>query len=81
MMYWLVAAWNGRPGVVLRHWQMLVLEPFNRHVEPKIQAIMFHEHIQYGVDKKNQLDVTFVFISLLLVAQHVSGNRVSIIKS
>ena len=34
------------------------------------------------VDKKNQLDVTFVFfISLLLVAQHVSGNHVPIIRS
>jgi hypothetical protein len=29
------------------------------------------------VDKKNQLDVTFVFfISLILVAQHVSGNHI-----
>jgi len=29
------------------------------------------------VDKKNQLDVTFVFfICFLLVAQHVSGNHV-----
>jgi len=35
-----------------------------------------------GVDKKNQLDVTFVFfVSLLLVAQHFSGNHVSIIRS
>ena len=35
-----------------------------------------------SVDKKNQLDVTFVFvISLLLVAQHVSGNHVPIIRS
>ena len=35
-----------------------------------------------NVDKKNQLDVTFVFfISLLLVAQHVSGNHVPIIRS
>ena len=35
-----------------------------------------------GVDKKNQLDVTFVFfISLLIVAQHVSGNHVHIIRS
>jgi len=34
------------------------------------------------VDKINQLDVTFVFfISLLLVAQHVSGNHVPIIRS
>ena len=32
--------------------------------------------------KKNQLNVTFVFfISLLLVAQHVSGNHVPIIRS
>ena len=36
----------------------------------------------FGVDKKNQLDVTFVFfISLLIVAQHVSGNHVPIIRS
>jgi hypothetical protein len=36
----------------------------------------------FSVDKKNQLDVTFVyFISLLIVAQHVSGNNVSIIRS
>jgi hypothetical protein len=36
----------------------------------------------YSVDKKNQLDVTFVFfISLLIVAQHVSGNHVPIIRS
>ena len=35
-----------------------------------------------NVDKKNQLDVTFVFfISLLLVAQYVSGNNVPIIRS
>ena len=34
------------------------------------------------MDKKNQLDVTFVFfISLLLVAQHVSGNHIPIIRS
>jgi hypothetical protein len=34
------------------------------------------------VDKKYQLDVTFVFfISLLLLAQHVSGNHVPIISS
>ena len=26
------------------------------------------------MDKKNQLDVTFCILSLLLVAQHVSGN-------
>ena len=36
----------------------------------------------FSVDKKNQLDVTFVFfISLLIVAQHVSGNHVPIIRS
>ena len=34
------------------------------------------------MDKNRQLDVTFVFfISLLIVAQHVSGNYVPIIKS
>jgi hypothetical protein len=37
---------------------------------------------EFNVDKKNQLDVTFLFfISLLTVAQHVSGNHVPIIKS
>ena len=36
----------------------------------------------FSVEEKNQLDVTFVFfISLLLVAQHVSGNHVPIIRS
>jgi len=35
-----------------------------------------------GVDKKNQLDVTFLcFISLLIAAQHVSGNHVPIVRS
>jgi len=38
--------------------------------------------VKLSVDKKNQLDVTFVFfISLLIVAQHVSGNHVPIIRS
>jgi len=38
--------------------------------------------LYFNVDKKNQLDITFVFfISLLLVAQHVSGNHVPIIRS
>jgi hypothetical protein len=33
------------------------------------------------VDKKKQLGVIFcIFISLVIVAQHVSGNRVPIIK-
>jgi len=32
---------------------------------------------KFSVDKKIQLDVTFVFfISLVIVAQHVSGNHV-----
>ena len=35
-----------------------------------------------SVDKKTQLDVTIcIFISLLIVAQHVSGNHVPIIRS
>jgi len=35
-----------------------------------------------SVGKENQLDVSFVFfISLLIVAQHVSGNHVPIIRS
>jgi len=43
---------------------------------------MFSFNLCNCVDKKNQLDVTFVyFISLLIVAQHVSGNHVPIIRS
>ena len=39
-------------------------------------------HQKFSVDKEDQLDVTFVFfISLLLVAQHVSGNHVPIFRS
>ena len=35
-----------------------------------------------SVDKKSQLDVNFIFfISFLIVAQHVSGNHVPIIRS
>jgi hypothetical protein len=40
------------------------------------------ENSKFGVDKKNQLDVTFcILYFLLIVAQHVSGNRVPIIRS
>ena len=43
---------------------------------------MYCNRNEKSVDKKNQLDVTFVFfISLLLVAQHVSCNHVPIIRS
>jgi hypothetical protein len=39
-------------------------------------------HKHFSVDKKNQIDVTFVFfISLLIFDQHVSGNHVPIIRS
>ena len=42
----------------------------------------FGLNLNINVDKKNQLDVTFVlFISLLIAAQHVSGNHVPIIRS
>ena len=43
----------------------------------------YHRQTYLSVDKKNQLNVTlFVFfISLLIVAQHVSGNHVPIIRS
>jgi len=41
-----------------------------------------YEQRVMSVDKKTQLDVTFVFfISLLIVAQHVSDNHVPIIRS
>ena len=44
--------------------------------------VLFDKLLGLCVDKKNQLDATFVFfISLLLVAQHVSGNHVPIIRS
>ena len=36
--------------------------------------------IHFSVDKKNQLDVTFYILSLLIVAQHVSDNHVPIIR-
>ena len=46
-----------------------------------ICSFTLHETDCFSVDKKNQLDVTFVFfISLLIVAQHVSGNHVPIIR-
>ena len=42
-----------------------------------VQNIICLKIPELNVDKKNQLDVTFVFfISLLIVAQHVSGNHV-----
>ena len=52
------------------------LDCSNKHVENSSKYMMV------SVDKKNQLDVTFVFfISLLIVAQHVPGNHVPIIRS
>jgi hypothetical protein len=50
-------------------------------IQSLCSKIRVNIHI-FSVDKKTQLDVTFVFfISLLLVAQHVSGNHVPIIRS
>jgi hypothetical protein len=41
----------------------------------------YKSNIQFSVDKKNQQMSLFVFfISLLIVAQHVSGNHVPIIR-
>jgi hypothetical protein len=52
-----------------------------RHVVVRAYQHLLH-FLNISVDKKSQLDVTFVlFISLLLVAQHVSGNHVPIIRS
>ena len=50
---------------------------------PKLHSATFRKtDTRISVDKNNQLDVTFVFfISLLIVAQHVSGNYVPIIMS
>ena len=40
------------------------------------------KYLYLSVDKKNQLDVNFcIFISLLIVAKHVSGNHVPITRS
>ena len=52
----------------------------------KLKVFNGHGCVQYNksidVDKKNQLDVSFVFfISLLIAAQHVSDNHVPIIRS
>jgi len=50
--------------------------------EDSATTFVEYEIKRLSVDKKNQLDVTFVFfISLLIVAQHVSGNHVPIIRS
>ena len=47
-----------------------------------LKVLCANINLMYSVDKKNRLDVTFVFfISLLLFAQNVSGNHMPIIKS
>ena len=72
----------------------VTFNPSNKYDSPMLRtyeygrafvSLIFQRSMQdywYSVDKKNQLDVTFVFfISLLIVAQHVSGNHVPIIGS
>ena len=77
-------------------YQKLVISPYNFFsVGKKRNTCIFYmetltinveerlgKHSKLSVDKKNQLGVTFLFfISLLIVAQHVSGNHVPIIRS
>jgi len=53
-------------------------QPVRSPITIMIMLLRFlqYEVLEVSVDKKNQLDVTFVFfISLLLVAQHASGNH------
>jgi len=65
---------------------MFIVPHKTQHISSKhltFQAILNKAYMnKIRVDKKNQLDVIFVFfISLLIVAQHVSGNHVPIIRS
>ena len=54
--------------------------PENDNVE-WVEMCWDHNKWLLSVDKKNQLDVTFCILSLQIVAQHVSGNHVPIIRS
>jgi hypothetical protein len=38
MKDWLSVVWNGRPGVLLREWGMLVLDAFKGHLTPEANA-------------------------------------------
>jgi hypothetical protein len=38
MKDWLSVVWNGRPGVLLSNWRMLVLDAFKGHLTPEAKA-------------------------------------------
>ena len=59
----------------------MTVTKYIRNMDRAILNTVFENTVR-RVDKENQLDVTFVFfISLLIVAQHVSGKHVPIIRS
>jgi hypothetical protein len=61
---------------------MKFVSPLAFYEITNVQCVYWSNTTIFFVDKENQLEVTFVyFISLLLVAQHVSGNHVPIIRS
>ena len=65
----------------MRNFKDLIRPIYVYNIE-KVRSYLTLNTLIFSVDKKNQLDVTFVFfISLLIVAQHVSGNHVPIIRS
>jgi len=69
---------NNRPTHYLELWKTVQTEASTRtaHNE-KLKPLP-----SFSVDKKNLLDVTFcILYSLLIVAQHVAGNHVPIIRS
>ena len=58
---------------------MKFVSPLAFYEITNVQCVYWSNTTIFFVDKENQLEVTFVyFISLLLVAQHVSGNHTCI---
>ena len=69
-------------SVLLKCKHFIPFSPLTLISHECISVISLEKYRTVSVDKKNQLDVTFVFfISLIIVAQHVSGNHVPIIRS
>jgi len=60
------------------------LQPCRRKCQRPSSKWFVQSRLKYSsVVKKNQIDVTFfvLFIYLLIVAQHISGNHVPIVRS
>ena len=66
---------------IRRQWAMCCTQKPSDRISLSERTVIADWHY-CSVDKKKQLDVTFLFIiSLLVVFQHVSGNHVPIIRS